>query len=297
MAHRELDFRLVVAAVGIPAVLTMVVLGGWVLGIAAALAAGIGTHELFQMAKARGEEPFSAVGILASVTVVLLATAYPTPTAVAPLAAGVLLLVVVVATGASAWLRWPERGPSSAVGVTALGVVLVGFTMGFVPILRALPSTVAPPLDVGRAAAAAFVLLPVLSAWAGDSAAFFAGRAWGKPKLAPHVSPGKTRVGALFGLMGSGGAAAVVSWWGPSHFPALTLPVAVALGFGVMLGAAGQVGDLAVSVLKREAGVKDSGVVFPGHGGMLDRLDALLFTFPLTWALLRLLGMIPAEAQ
>ena len=293
MVGRELGLRLIVAAVGIPAVLGMVLLGEWVLGVAAALAAAIGAHEFYALASARGVKAFSGLGVVASMGIVLLATAYPNPAAVAPMVMGVLLMVTLTSVSASVWLRWPEGGPTSAVAVTVMGVLYVGVTLAFVPILRALPDSVSPQLAVGRVSASAFILLPILVAWAGDSAAFFSGRAWGKTKLAPHVSPGKTRVGGLFGLLGSAAAAAVIAWLGPSRFSVLTLSIGSAIWLGAVLGAAGQIGDLAESVLKREAGVKDSGVVFPGHGGMLDRLDGLLFSFPLTWILLSAMGVIP----
>ena len=126
------------------------------------------------------------------------------------------------------------------------------------------------PAPVGMA----WVLTVVLSTWAGDSAAYLAGRAFGKHKLAPVVSPGKTIEGALGGLI----AAVLVSVavFGASG----SLPIWAGALVGAGLGVCGQLGDLSESFLKRQAGVKDSGNLIPGHGGMLDRVDALLFAFP-----------------
>ena len=120
----------------------------------------------------------------------------------------------------------------------------------------------------------AWVLAVVLSTWAGDSAAYLAGRAFGRHKLAPAISPGKTIEGALGGLV----AAVVVSAavFGVSG----ALPAWAGAMVGAGLGMCGQLGDLSESFLKRQAGVKDSGDLIPGHGGMLDRVDALLFAFP-----------------
>lgn len=126
------------------------------------------------------------------------------------------------------------------------------------------------PAPVGMA----WVLAVVLSTWAGDSAAYLAGRAYGRHKLAPAVSPGKTIEGAVGGLL----AAVLVSMavFGVSG----ALPVWAGAIVGAGLGVCGQLGDLSESFLKRQAGVKDSGNLIPGHGGMLDRVDALLFAFP-----------------
>jgi phosphatidate cytidylyltransferase len=120
----------------------------------------------------------------------------------------------------------------------------------------------------------AWVLTVVLAIWVGDSVALFAGRRFGKLKLAPTISPNKSREGAFGGIVASMVIGAVSfqtfglgNWW-------------VGLVAGAAIGVAGQIGDLAESVLKRQAGVKDSGSVVPGHGGILDRIDALLFALP-----------------
>jgi phosphatidate cytidylyltransferase len=120
----------------------------------------------------------------------------------------------------------------------------------------------------------AWALTVILVTWVGDSAAFIAGRAFGKHKLAPMISPNKSQEGSLAGLLASMTAGAISfqgfvlgDWW-------------MGLVVGAVIGLAGQIGDLAESVLKRQAGVKDSGSIVPGHGGILDRIDALLFAFP-----------------
>ena len=120
----------------------------------------------------------------------------------------------------------------------------------------------------------AWVLTVVLAIWVGDSVALFAGRRFGRLKLAPTISPNKSREGAFGGIVASMVVGAVSfqtfglgDWW-------------VGLVAGAAIGLAGQIGDLAESVLKRQAGVKDSGSVVPGHGGILDRIDALLFALP-----------------
>ena len=115
-------------------------------------------------------------------------------------------------------------------------------------------------------------LLAMMFAWMGDTGGYFAGKGLGGPRLYPAVSPNKTWAGAVGGLVGSMLGSVVAHF---TFLPALSL--AQGLVLAVVAGALGQVGDLCESILKRSAGVKDSGALLPGHGGILDRIDALLF--------------------
>jgi phosphatidate cytidylyltransferase len=284
----ELGRRVAVAAVGIPAVMGALLLGGWVLGALVAGVAALAAREFYALAEAGGVQPFVLPGAGAAAALVLLATARPTPESLAPPAFALLVSLTLACLVGAIWLRWPQGGPLGAVSATVLGVLYTGATLAFVPVLRALPGGVETGVAPGALASMGFILLPLATTWAGDSAGYFAGRAWGQAKLAPAVSPGKTWVGAGAGLAGSTLAAVVLSLWildrpaGPSLGP-----LAAAL-IGLALGAVAQVGDLVESVLKREAGVKDSGSLLPGHGGVLDRMDSLLFAIPATWGLLML---------
>jgi phosphatidate cytidylyltransferase len=132
------------------------------------------------------------------------------------------------------------------------------------------------------------LLLPLLITWASDIGAYAVGRAIGRRKLIPAVSPGKTVEGAIGGLAGS----VLIAWLYTSFVlrPAAQLDFKAApfgaLAFGAIVSGAAQVGDLAESLLKREAGVKDSSTLLPGHGGILDRFDSLLFVMPVSFVLL-----------
>jgi phosphatidate cytidylyltransferase len=112
--------------------------------------------------------------------------------------------------------------------------------------------------------------------WLGDSGAYFVGRFIGKRKLAPILSPNKTIEGAIGGVIAS-----VVGIFIAQHLMGIPGSVEILIAFALVGGIVEQAGDLFESLLKRIAGVKDSGNVFPGHGGMLDRIDGLLFAFPL----------------
>jgi phosphatidate cytidylyltransferase len=131
----------------------------------------------------------------------------------------------------------------------------------------------------------AWVLLSMWIAWSSDTGAYFAGRFFGKHKLAPRVSPAKTIEGAIGGWLASltGGLAAHY-WFMP------TLPLLDALVLAAIANVLGQAGDLVESLVKRSTGVKDSGNILPGHGGMLDRVDALMFTVSACWVYTQLFG-------
>lgn len=290
MKAGELPRRVGVAVVGIPAVLGALWAGGWVLGGLIALFAALGAGEFFALVRARGGRPYAVVGIAAAAGAVLATTAAPQLDRAGPWLVSAMVALTVGLLGASVWRRWPEGRPLGDTAATLFGVLYTGGALAFVPLLRAMPESLGVDTDPLRASA--FVLLPLLTTWAGDSAAFFVGHAVGRRKLAPHASPGKTVEGGVAGLVGAVLAAALVAWWGPSGFPGAALSVPTAMILGLILGVAAQVGDLAESILKREAGVKDSGRLLPGHGGALDRLDALLFAFPVAWMLLSLPGVL-----
>ena len=274
----DLGPRVAVAAVGIPIVLAALWFGGWPLGLLIAVCAVLATLELYGLASAQGVQPFTIAGAAGSGAIVLVATAQPSPALAAGPILAVLVALVVVTLGASVWLRWPAGEPLASVAITLMGTVYVGCTLACAIFLRALPG-------VG------FILLPLVAVWVGDSAAYFAGRAWGRRKLFPHASPGKTVVGGVAAVVGSTVAGVAVAAFAQAREPETSLSVLVGAAIGVSIGFAAPIGDVAESVLKREAGVKESGKILPGHGGMLDRIDALLFAFPLAYGLLVLFGI------
>lgn len=194
-----------------------------------------------------------------------------------------------------AGLRWrgPEGTPLLSAAVTVLAVVYVGFALAFAPLLHALPTRAgwASASQVGAATGLAMVALPLAVTWVGDAAAYFAGSAWGRRKLAPSISPNKSWEGFWAEVLG--GAVAGVGWILVVRALRITAPsagVAVFAVIGAFVAVAAVVGDLVESLLKREAGAKDSGTLFPGHGGVMDRIDSLLFTIPSAYLALVLLG-------
>lgn len=170
------------------------------------------------------------------------------------------------------------------VEVAARQALRLGFGLVYVPVLMA-------PLALIRMEPDGLQLIFFLlaSTWLGDTGAYFAGRAFGRTPLFPRVSPKKTREGVLGGLLlAIAGAAIFKGAFGPD----LDLSWPVVLVLAGLLDLAGVVGDLVESMFKRAFGVKDSGTLMPGHGGILDRIDSLLFTGPLLWAVLQMRALV-----
>jgi phosphatidate cytidylyltransferase len=188
--------------------------------------------------------------------------------------------------------REPRVVLSVMIGATLIGVLTPLWRLGDIgsAALR-LAAGVAGPLYIGAlltciallrheqgALGASFVLLALGFAWLGDTGGYFVGRQFGKHQLYPAVSPKKTWEGLFGSLLGAGLGAVVIRTY---LLPAV--PLSHALILAVVAGVLGQLGDLAESVLKRSAGVKDSGFIIPGHGGLLDRIDALLLVSPVVY--------------
>ena len=290
MISAELRARLLVAAVGIPVALLAVYQGGWFLGGLLALVAAISTREFYLITSAGGGFPLGWLGVPAAALLVLLAAHEPIFEVWGDRALAILLILGLLASVVVIFCRRIEESPLLSVVATVFGPLYTGGTLSFAVLLRHLPETQgtpSPPALEGTL----LVLLPLLVTWAGDSAAYFIGRKLGRTRLAPRVSPGKTVEGGVAGLVA---ATAMGILAGLVLEDSATLPVSPVAGgvIGLILGVAGQLGDLTESLFKREAGVKDSGTLLPGHGGALDRFDALFFTIPLAYVLILLTGRL-----
>jgi phosphatidate cytidylyltransferase len=276
MAMSETLTRVAVAAVGIPIAVGAVYAGGWLLGAFLAIFAALGALELFRMARERGALAFAALGAAGSVAFVVLATAQATHVGVGVSSWTVLIVVALASLVGAIWLRGVEGNPLLAVSATVFGAVYTGGLLSYGILLRHLPGI------EGAWHGTALVFAPVLLTWSSDTAAYFTGRSFGRRKLIPRVSPGKTVEGAIGAVVGTILVAALYTWV-LGRFGTYRLDLGSAILFGILVSVAAQVGDLAESLLKRDAGVKDSGALLPGHGGVLDRVDSLLFTLPLAY--------------
>ena len=256
--------RFITAGVGGPVLLGLVWLGGWPLWLLSwALALVMSFEFSGLLMRRRLELPIWALGTL--VTGLMAAVAFRWP--LLPVVVGLFFLAALFGLGGDDNQRGFLTGQSAV-----FGALYIGGLMSFLPRIRELPHGL--PLTV-------FVLLTV---WATDAAAYFVGNSYGRRRMFPRVSPGKTWEGSLAGLVGGVVAGGLLSTW---LVGALGPGLVVALGIAV----ASQLGDLVESNLKRFVDAKDAGAILPGHGGVLDRLDSALFALPAAYYLLRGMGL------
>ncbi|MEM7417101.1 MAG: phosphatidate cytidylyltransferase [Gemmatimonadota bacterium] len=286
----ELGTRVAVAAVAIPIVLALIWFGGWFIGIPLAVFAVLGSGEAARLGERVGSHSDRLLAAGGAAALVLTATWQVDFTSWAPWAVGILALSAPVALVRVMFRSGSEPAPIGTLGVTLLSIAYVGLGLSFGPLLVAFPAVQGWAVDSAAWAGLALIALPLACTWVGDASAYFVGSAIGRRPLAPTISPKKSWEGFWAGVLGAGAAAAL---WSVLTREVLAVPLGTAgvAGLGLLLGVAAVLGDLAESLLKREADVKDSGTFFPGHGGVLDRIDSLLFTLPLAYALVTAVGV------
>jgi phosphatidate cytidylyltransferase len=295
----ELAKRVLFSVVAAPIALWIVLAGGAPLTALLAIVSAIGAWEFYRIVRATGAHPMGDVGVaLAGLVPLAIHASYLGLFTVRP---ALVALLVLLTLGATIWLRGVEGRPIGSAATTLLGVVYTAGMLGFGYAIRYHDSVAgydvvgAKHLSLGLFAlrvppGGVLLIFPLVITWASDIGAYFTGRAIGGRKLIPSVSPGKTVAGAVGGLV----ASMLVAWL---YARTVLVPVANlgftpwgALLFGGIVSVAAQVGDLFESLIKREAGVKDSSRILPGHGGILDRFDSLIFVLPVAYLLL---GWLP----
>jgi len=259
--------RLLTAVVAIPILLFATWWSNPMLFVAiAAVALLAAVHELFSIADKAGAPPFRIVGFVASAVVIGVAAG------AGPEWNGYVLAATTVVLMLATLGRVEDKARILvSAGATLLTVLYVAVLGGYLVAVRTLTS----PPQVAAKLITLFFAVVMLS----DTAAFYAGRTFGRHKLAPRVSPGKTVEGSIGGLIGSTVGAVAAKY---VFFSELPLGHAIALGAG--MGLVGQLGDLVESLLKRGSDVKDAASILPGHGGFLDRLDSMLLNAPILYA-------------
>lgn len=287
MPSSNLVQRIVVAVVAIPIVVGVIWLGGWPLAATLSLLGVLGAREIYDFARRQGIEPLERTGWLAAAGIPLLvywAKSSETHWAEPSLYLGAIWLMVTMAIAMAR--RGPAGRPLTSVSITLFGCVYASGMLAFLIAIRHGSGAATRPL--------AYVLLtlfPLVITWICDTAAMAVGTAVGGPKLAPILSPKKTHAGAVGGTLGGLITALalgkfVLNRQGWSFSPGQLLL------FGLAVSIVGQIGDVAESLFKREAGLKDSSSLIPGHGGVLDRLDSLYFVIPTAAGLYRMFGVI-----
>jgi phosphatidate cytidylyltransferase len=279
--------RIAFAVVAIPAVVGIVWWGGWPLAAVLALLGVLGAREVYGLARRQQLDPLDGIGLAAAAAIPLAtywAKGSETRWAEPALFVGALWLLGVLALATRT--RGPLGRPLPAVAITVFGALYASALPSFVIAIRhgAHAGVKSWPLAV-------LVLLPMVLTWMCDTAAMAAGHLIGGPKLAPVLSPNKTWAGAIGGFVAAVAGALILGRWGLPRV-GLSLSVLQLALVGGAVGIVGQIGDVAESLLKREAGVKDSSHLIPGHGGVLDRLDSLYFVIPVAAGLFRVMGLV-----
>jgi phosphatidate cytidylyltransferase len=259
-----LRLRFLSAIVGVPVLLLIAVVGGGWYVAAVTIGAGAASFELYSMLTGAGFRPLRPLGLVLTAAIVLDALA--TDSRIMP----AILVLAMLAGLLQMMARSDLEGAMVDWALTLAPAIYVGGTMHYFIPLRALPDGLF------------WVLTVLVSTWICDIAAFFVGRRWGRARLAPKISPGKSVEGAVGGLVGAVLAAVLLgpllSWTlaatglGPVG-PSGALRLA---GLGLVIGVCAIVGDLLESFIKRQCGAKDSGALIPGHGGVLDRIDSVI---------------------
>jgi len=266
----DLALRLGTAGVTAPLIIWSLYFGPpWFFPMLAVIACSFAAYELFAMIAPK-HVVLRAYGSLATLGVF---GAMVVPGAQAHLA-GVVIGCVVIGMLMALVKAEPLEDAANRTGWAIAGPIYIGGTFGAIAAL------------FDRPHGGSWVIVTLLFSFLSDTAGYFVGRKWGKHKLSPVVSPKKTIEGAIGGL-----AAGLLS----GVFMSLTLlpvlPLWHAVPLALVATAAGQAGDLCESLIKRSAGVKDSGSVLPGHGGFLDRSDAMMFVSAVVWAYVTLRGV------
>jgi phosphatidate cytidylyltransferase len=292
----ELARRVAFGVVAAPVVVGIVLYGSAPLAALLAIASALAAWEFFRMARATGLTPLDDAGIvIAGLTPLVVHARFlhlyepDASIGVVSLAAIVMLFVLSLAI----WARGVGGKPIGAVSATLFGAAYTGGMLSFAYAIRNHEYAFAPASmtlgswTFGVASGGLLLLIPLVATWASDTGAYAVGRTVGRHKLIPAVSPGKTIEGAFGGL-----AASILVTWAltrwllrpGAHLDFRWPPLGVIL-FGALVSVAAQIGDIAESLVKRDAGVKDSSTLIPGHGGVLDRVDSLLFVFPVSYVL------------
>ncbi|MBD3220386.1 phosphatidate cytidylyltransferase [bacterium] len=245
--------------VGVPCVYIITERGGVFFLLLVDLMILLGLSEFFQLMEAKGNRPSRLLGYAAALAVSL--HVYLDGPALTLVLTVILVLIMI----REIFRRDADKALAN-IAVTVLGVMYVGWLGSHLVMLR--------ELDVGYGSRIVFFGLLII--WACDTVAYIVGILFGRKKLVPHISPNKTWAGAVGGLAGG----TLAGWVSTLTFLPVITPLTGA-GLGLACAVIGQLGDLVESLLKRDAGIKDSAQIIPGHGGILDRVDSLLFSMPL----------------
>lgn len=247
---------------GVPVILACIFYGGLPFLFLVLILALIAVNEFYNLMMKKGYFPAYYVGNLITASFIIFGY-YALKRNWEPAHSAILTLAAAIAMISGVFLK-REKDTIVDVAVTILGMVYVGWFLSYLFFIRSLTEH------------GGYLFFLVFTVWAMDVAAYLAGRVFGHTKLIPSISPKKTWEGAIAGFVVCLTAAAIFS-------QTAQLPLGHALILGALIGIFGQISDLVESLIKREAGAKDSSDLIPGHGGVLDRIDSFVLTAPLMY--------------
>jgi phosphatidate cytidylyltransferase len=259
--------RVAVTLVGVPCLFFITLRGGIFFLILADLIILLGLREFYVLMKAKGYQPFEVLGYFCALAISWYA--WGSGIGVPLILTGSLLLIMV-----RELFRQDMSRSLGHIAVTIFGIMYVGWMGSHLVMLRQLPAALGVEDYIG----ARLVFFAALVTWSTDTGAYLFGVAFGRHKLIPRISPNKTVEGAVGGLL----AAGFCGWLCSKGLTSFLTPLAATV-VGLIAGVMAQLGDLVESMIKRDAGIKDSAELIPGHGGVLDRFDSLLFTLPVLY--------------
>jgi phosphatidate cytidylyltransferase len=259
--------RLAVILIGVPCLYFITLRGGLFFLVLADLIILLGLREFYVLMRAKGYEPFEVLGYFCALAISWYA--WREGVGVPLILTGSLLVIMV-----RELFRQDMSRSLGHIAVTIFGIMYVGWMGSHLVMLRQLPTT----LGLDDAIGARLVFFAALVTWSSDTGAYLFGVSLGRHKLIPRISPNKTVEGAVGGLL----AAGFCGWLCAKGLTPFLTPLAATV-IGLIAGVMAQLGDLVESMIKRDAGIKDSAELIPGHGGILDRFDSMLFTVPVLY--------------
>jgi phosphatidate cytidylyltransferase len=301
----ELIKRVIVAAIGIPIAILIVYEGNILFTLTILLLSSLALYEFYKIASKKDSFPNYILGFAFNGIVIIFFGFLPdildldklSPFQIACFIVLALTLFVILTLGSEVFRT--KRNPMANIAFTIFGNFYISFSFVSFIMLRKLHDlkniSLQSIISIENQSSVLiifddefcmlFILFILFSVWISDSAAYFIGKSFGKHKLAPRVSPKKTWEGALAGFIGGAAGFVLLSILFLDGF-ALVHSIVI----GIIIGTIGQIGDLAESKLKRDAGVKDSSDLIPGHGGVLDRFDSLLLIMPVVALYIFIIG-------
>lgn len=265
-----LGTRILTAVIGIPITIYVINYGEWLFAVAILILTLLAWHEFYIMLHNKSINVFYGLGFLMNLLILGCAWLGNSQEMIMTLVLTILfVLMKMVVSG--------NKFSVVDVAFSILGIIYIGILFSHLLLLRYTDSTLYITTSLGTlSAGASYLWLAFIGTWANDTFAYFVGSRFGRRKLCPAISPAKTIEGSIGGMFGSMLAIIVLGLL-------FNLPVNHSMVMGILVGVAAPIGDLSESAIKRFAGVKDSGKLLPGHGGILDRFDSILFTVPVIY--------------